>query len=118
MMFPVFLFVIASVISGGYSAPQQNTTIREHCIEETGISEQKVTQMENQSKKDMEPDEEMMCYAHCVFVSKGVIDENGKFDMEKFAGQLNEDHIDKECVEKLQIVECTDMAALNDCAKK
>lgn len=59
-------------------------------------------------------DEDAYCYLRCIFVSMELIDSNGELDVKKVMKEF--DYFDEECLKKIpKIMECTDMAALNDC---
>nr|AQY18968.1 odorant-binding protein [Galeruca daurica] len=108
------LLVIASVILDGNCAPSDNSnvTVKDFCIKETGISLQKVKQMEDESIDEL--DEDCYCYLHCIFISLKLIDDKGKLDVAKTLEEFPD--FNEECLKKVpQIMECTDMAAFDDC---
>nr|ALR72502.1 odorant binding protein 14 [Colaphellus bowringi] len=115
MKLAVFLFVVFSSVMEGYSAPSDssNSTIKDYCIKEVEISEEKVNKFEK--NPDDTPDEDIMCYTHCILVTLGVVDDDGKIIIEKFTKIF--DKYDMECVKKIpKILECTDLINLNKCA--
>ncbi|XP_072380395.1 uncharacterized protein [Diabrotica undecimpunctata] len=114
----ITLVVVASFALEGYcaAAPEgpKNVTIKDYCIKETGISPDKVKKIEEDSEEEV--DEQGYCYVHCIFVSMDLIDSKGKLDVKKTMEAF--DDMDEECLKKVpKIMECTDMAALDDCEK-
>ncbi|XP_057670168.1 uncharacterized protein LOC130902229 [Diorhabda carinulata] len=112
-----FLFsilVIGSIILEGNCEPSENgnVTVKDFCIKETGISKEKVKQMEDESIEEL--DEDCYCYLHCIFISLKLIDEKGKLDVMKTMKEFPD--FNEECLKKVpQIMECTDIAALDVC---
>nr|APC94291.1 odorant-binding protein 18 [Pyrrhalta aenescens] len=112
--FLIALVVLASFIFGGNCAPPDNAnvTVKDYCIKETGVSGEKVKKMEDESLEEL--DEDCYCYLHCIFITLKLIDDKGNLDVTKTLKEFPD--FDEECLKKVpKIMECTDIAALDDC---
>nr|UYB94421.1 odorant-binding protein 19 [Lytta caraganae] len=114
----VFTLLLASIIS----ADEDFIGKRRKCLEENNLSFDEIKKMKNSTQRS----EEFLCTIKCFMTNDGVINENGKIDVEKamedrLVAKLPEDsqNLLMECLKQIDKIEtCQDTQKVRECVAK